>query len=124
MNMFWVYTLLVVAPNLVALFSISLIFLGVGAGTAFVCSLPDGPVANEVSRNRYAKYAKRLFIALSTASFALTVLPSEKQTYLLAAAYTANEVPGTLKLPANLVGAANAYLEKVIKENLEPEKEK
>lgn len=50
-----------------------------------------------------------------------TLIPNEKQIYMIAGGYAVTNVEGINKLPANIVGAANAYLEKVNKE-LQPEK--
>lgn len=43
-------------------------------------------------------------------------IPNERQMYVIIGGYAATNIEGINKLPANLVGAANAYLERLNKE--------
>lgn len=59
------------------------------------------------------KYLRRTGYAYALAALFFVILPSEKQMYVMAGAYTVSNINGIASLPENAVGAANAWLKRL-----------
>ena len=78
----------------------------------------DARKAEAVER-RAAAVSKRWWIALTVLVCSITVgvlAPTERQIAMIVGGYVATNIEGVEKLPANVVRAANAFLERLANE--------
>ena len=61
------------------------------------------------------KYLKRSVITLLVSALIFTVIPTEKQIYMIAGGYVVTNNQELQKLPNNVLQAANKYLERLSK---------
>lgn len=114
-TLYWISVLPLIFEEFLAFIGITTGILG---ATALIAYSEDYD-----SKEVYVKHFKKAFIIFGIVILIQGFIPSERQMYIILGGYAATNVEGINKLPANLVGAANAYLEKMAKE-VEPEKEK
>lgn len=116
----WTLYLITILPNVGGFFiKMPMIIMAIFSLGVVSCNINQ---EDEKARKWRSSLKKISFFAIPLI-FLGVLIPTQNQMYLIVGGYAATNVEGINKLPANLVGAANAYLEKIAKE-VEPEKEK
>lgn len=114
MSVTLLYVLLVLLPNLSTTSEVVFTLLAVACLIyPFIAIAVNEKMISKKSAVKTIKIHVVLFL-VSGAAYIIT--PSENQIYMITGGYIATNIEGIDELPANLVGAANSFLENYTKE--------
>ncbi len=114
MSFIELYLFFVILPNISTLIGITFICCTIGIGTSLFISAVSSADSSEFAMKALG-VAKKFGAAAIILGILSIPIPDETQIYKLAGVYIVANTKDIKKLPDNLVGAANAWLEKAAK---------